>query len=313
MKFEHEPVLLQQCVHNLKIEPSGTYIDGTIGGAGHSIEIYRRLSSEGILVGIDRDSDAIEASRSRLSSLSGQAEFILENDNFRNMKAICERNNIRNVNGILLDLGISSHQVDQAERGFSYQKDAPLDMRMDRQQALNAEIIINEFSENDIRKIIQDYGEERWAARIASFIVDYRKKKKIETTLELVDIIKAAIPAKARREGPHPAKRTFQALRIAVNSELVILEETINDAVDLLKSGGRLCIITFHSLEDRIVKTEFKNKNELCRCSKKLPICVCGAVKTVEIITKKPIVASDEELKTNPRARSAKLRVAEKV
>lgn len=313
MKFEHKPVLLKECIDNLKIKPNGVYIDGTVGGAGHSVEIYKRLSSEGILVGIDRDSYAIEASRSRLSGSGGQAKFILENDNFKNMKAICEKNNIKNVDGILLDLGISSHQVDQGERGFSYQKDAPLDMRMDRQQALNAEIILNEFSENDIRKIIQDYGEERWAARIASFIVDYRKKKRIETTFELVDIIKAAIPAKARREGPHPAKRTFQALRIAVNNELGILEETIEDAVELLKSEGRLCIITFHSLEDRIVKTEFKNKSDPCKCSKKLPICVCGAVKTVEVITKKPIIASDEELKKNPRARSAKLRVAKKV
>ena len=313
MKFEHIPVMLNECIENLEIKPDGVYIDGTLGGAGHASEIYKRLGKNGILIGIDQDAYALEASKKRLEAIEGQARLIFVNRNFREIRRICSDFGIDGVDGILLDLGVSSHQLDEGERGFSYKTDAPLDMRMDRSSELDAEMIVNEFDENKLKVIIRDYGEEKWAARIASFIVEARKTKRINTTGELVDIIKAAIPSAARREGPHPAKRTFQAIRIAVNNELGILEGAINDAVSVLNNGGRLCIITFHSLEDRIVKNEFQKKIKPCTCPEKFPVCVCGNKPSAKSITRKPLTASENELEKNPRARSAKLRVVEKI
>lgn len=313
MEFKHKSVLLNECIENLNIKPNGTYLDGTIGGAGHSTEIYKRLGKGGTLIGLDQDAYALQVSRERLTKVESKAGFILENTNFENLKAVCEKNNYEKIDGILLDLGVSSYQLDEPERGFSYQYDAPLDMRMDRRNSLDAGILVNEYSEEEIRDIIREYGEEKWAARIAAFIVRQREKKRIETTFELVDIIKAAIPSAARREGPHPAKRTFQALRIAVNNELGILEKTIDDAVSVLNSGGRLCIITFHSLEDRIVKQSYQNKAKPCKCPSEFPICICGLKPEIEIISKKPVLPSEEEVEENSRSRSAKLRVLEKL
>jgi 16S rRNA (cytosine1402-N4)-methyltransferase len=313
MEFNHKPVLLDECLENLNIKPDGTYIDGTLGGAGHASQIYQRLGSGGTFLGFDQDSFALETSHKRLESLGGQARLILVNTNFKNIREVCGEREIDGVDGILMDLGVSSHQLDEAERGFSYQKEAPLDMRMDRSNPLSAEIIVNEYSEEEIKEIIREYGEEKWAARIASFIARERAKKRIETTLDLVDIIKAAIPSAARREGPHPAKRTFQAIRIAVNNELGILSQAIAGAVEVLKPGGRLCIITFHSLEDRIVKNEFQAKVNPCTCPPVFPVCVCKKARQAVPVSRKPIVPTDEEIETNPRARSAKLRVIEKL
>jgi 16S rRNA (cytosine1402-N4)-methyltransferase len=297
----------------LEIKPYGIYIDGTIGGAGHSVEIFRRLDSRGVLIGIDQDASAIEASRRRLEDLGLPARLILEKGNFKDIKNICFKHSVESVDGILLDLGVSSYQLDKMDRGFSYRQDAPLDMRMDRSNELNARRIVNEFSEKEIRDIIRNYGEERWASRIAAFIVNARKEKAIETTAQLVDIIKEAIPSAARRRGPHPAKRTFQALRIAVNDELGILDKTIGDAVSLLKAGGKLCIITFHSLEDRIVKKAFQKKALTCTCPSEYPICICKTKPEVEIITRRPITPSNTEKEENPRSRSAKLRIIRKL
>lgn len=313
MEFNHKPVLLEECIENLDIKPDGVYVDGTMGGAGHSSEIFKRLGPGGVLLGIDQDAFAVKTSHERLTTINGQARFILVNDNFVNIKEICRKNGIPEVDGVLLDLGVSSHQLDEAERGFSYQKDAPLDMRMDKRLELNAETIVNEYGEEEIKEIIRDYGEEKWASRIAAFIVRTRSEKRIRTTTELVDIIKAAIPSAARREGPHPAKRTFQALRIAVNNELGILQKAIEDAVSLLKPGGRLCIITFHSLEDRIVKNEFSKKVKPCTCPGDFPVCVCGKKPEAEHVTRKPLAPSEKETGENPRARSAKLRVIRKL
>lgn len=312
-EFSHKPVLLDECIENLGIKPDGIYLDGTLGGAGHSSEIYKRLNKEGTLVGLDQDAFALETSRGRLMKVNSEAKLILVNTNFKYMKNVCIENGIKGVDGILLDLGVSSHQLDEGERGFSYQHDAPLDMRMDRRQAVTAGTIINGYSEEKIRDIIRDFGEEKWASRIASFIVKARSEKPVETTGELVDIIKAAIPSAARRDGPHPAKRTFQAFRIAVNDELGILDETIEDAVSILNPGGRLAIITFHSLEDRIVKNEFQKKVQPCTCPSSFPVCVCGKKPLAEHISRKPIEASAKELEENPRARSAKLRVIRKL
>jgi 16S rRNA (cytosine1402-N4)-methyltransferase len=313
LEFNHKPVLLEECIENLDIKSNGIYIDGTLGGAGHAAEIYKRLGEGGILIGVDQDAFALEISSERLTSLNGQAGLIFENTNFINLKEVCRKNNIQAVDGILLDLGVSSHQLDEASRGFSYQKDADLDMRMDKKNSLTAEIIVNEYSEEKIKNIIRDNGEENWAVRIAQFIVEARKENRIKTTARLVEIIKAAIPSAARREGPHPAKRTFQALRIEVNNELGILEETIDNAIEVLKPGGRLCIITFHSLEDRIIKDTFKKKVKPCTCPPQFPICICGKKQSAEFVTRKPIISSEIELNENPRARSAKLRVIRKV
>ncbi|ABN52213.1 MAG TPA: 16S rRNA (cytosine(1402)-N(4))-methyltransferase RsmH [Hungateiclostridium thermocellum] len=313
MEFQHKPVLLEETISNLAIKPDGVYIDGTVGGAGHSGEILKRLDESGTLIGLDQDEFAIKTSQEKLVQINSKAKIILVNTNFVNIKEVCQKNNIESVDGILLDLGVSSHQLDEASRGFSYNKDAPLDMRMDRRGELTAKKIVNEYGREEIKRIIRDYGEEKWASRIAEFIVEARKKKEIETTGELVDIIKAAIPSSARRGGPHPAKRTFQALRIAVNNELGILAKTIEDGTELLKPGGRFCIITFHSLEDRIVKDEFNKKVNPCICPKQFPVCTCGRKPEGVLVNRKPIVPKEKELEENPRARSAKLRVLEKI
>lgn len=313
MEFKHKSVLLDECIEHLNINPAGIYIDGTIGGAGHSSEIYRRLNPEGLLIGLDQDSFAVETSITRLEEIKKDAGFKVINTNFKNILEACKTLGISEVDGILLDLGVSSHQLDEASRGFSYQHDAPLDMRMDRSSELSAYQVINEYPEQDIYRIIRDYGEEKWASRIAKFIVEARSNKPVETTLELVDIIKRAVPSSARRDGPHPAKRTFQAIRIAVNHELDVLSNVIEDCVTLLKGGGRLCIITFHSLEDRIVKIQFNNQVNPCTCPPSFPACVCGKKPRAVLVNKKPIVSSTAELDENPRSRSAKLRVLEKI
>lgn len=313
MEFKHKSVLLDECIENLNIQPNGIYVDGTIGGAGHSSEIYKRLNSEGLLIGLDQDMFAVETSTKRLEEVGSEAKFRVVNTNFKNIFKACEELKVERVDGILLDLGVSSHQLDEASRGFSYQHDAPLDMRMDRNQRLSAYEVINQYSEQEIYRIIRDYGEEKWASRIAKFIVEAREKQPIKTTYELVDIIKRAVPSAARRDGPHPAKRTFQAIRIAVNDELNILNNTIEDCVALLKPGGRLCIITFHSLEDRIVKIQFNKEVNPCTCPVSFPACVCGKKPRAVLVNRKPIVSSQEELETNPRARSAKLRVLERI
>ncbi|MHB8061855.1 MAG: 16S rRNA (cytosine(1402)-N(4))-methyltransferase RsmH [Ruminiclostridium sp.] len=313
MEFKHKAVLLDECIEHLNINPEGIYIDGTIGGAGHSSEIYRRLNSKGCLLGLDQDSFAVETSTKRLEEIKAEANFKVVNTNFKNVRRACEELGIKEVNGILLDLGVSSHQLDEASRGFSYQNNAPLDMRMDRNSELSAYQIINEYSEQEIYRIIRDFGEENWASRIAKFIVEARAIQPIETTYALVDIIKRAVPSAARRDGPHPAKRTFQAIRIAVNHELDILNNTIEDCVSLLKSGGRLCIITFHSLEDRIVKVQFNKQVNPCTCPPSFPVCICGKKSKATLVNRKPIISTEEELEENPRSRSAKLRVLQKI
>jgi 16S rRNA (cytosine1402-N4)-methyltransferase len=313
MNYSHTPVLLDECIKMLDIKSNGIYIDGTIGGAGHSTRIIEKLGSGGVLIGLDKDEDAIKASKQRLTNIKSNTKIILRNCSFKHMMDICNENGINQVDGILLDLGVSSYQLEKGDRGFSYNKDAALDMRMDKNQALTAEIIINEYDEKEIARIIREYGEERWALRIARFIAEERKRKRISTTVELVNIIKSAIPASARRRGPHPAKRTFQALRITVNDELATLKESIGIAVSILKQEGRLCIISFHSLEDRIVKKEFLSIANLCECPEKFTQCIGDKKPGAIIITKKPIVPTKEEQEGNARARSAKLRVLEKI
>ena len=310
MEFNHVSVLLNECLEALNIKENGIYVDGTLGGAGHSSEILKRLSNEGRLIGIDQDTDALKAAKERLKDYSN-VTFV--HSNFSNIENVLNNLNIDGVDGILMDLGVSSYQLDEGERGFSYMKDAPLDMRMNRENDFSAYNVVNEYSEEDLYRIIRDYGEEKFAKRIASFIVENRQEKNIETTLELVEIIKNAIPAKARREGPHPAKRTFQAIRIEVNSELSILNKTIEDGVEKLNKGGRMAIITFHSLEDRIVKNKFRDLAVSCRCPKEFPVCVCGEKAKVKIISRKAIEPTKEEVEVNPRSRSAKLRVIEKL
>ena len=310
MEFNHVSVLLNECLEGLNIKENGIYVDGTLGGAGHSSEILKRLSKEGRLIGIDQDTDALKAAKERLKDYSN-VTFV--HSNFSSIENVLNNLNIDGVDGILMDLGVSSYQLDEGERGFSYMKDAPLDMRMNRENDFSAYNVVNEYSEEDLYRIIRDYGEEKFAKRIASFIVENRQEKNIETTLELVEIIKNAIPAKARREGPHPAKRTFQAIRIEVNSELSILNKTIEDGVEKLNKGGRMAIITFHSLEDRIVKNKFRDLAVSCRCPKEFPVCVCGEKAKVKVISRKAIEPTKEEVDINPRSRSAKLRVIEKL
>lgn len=310
MDFKHVSVLLDECIEGLNIKKNGIYVDGTMGGAGHSSEIVKRLSNNGCLIGIDQDTNALKASSERLSAYDN-VKYV--HSNFCNIKEVLGNISIEKVDGILLDLGVSSHQLDVAERGFSYMQDAPLDMRMNREVSFTAKNVVNEYSKSELQRIISEFGEDRWASRIAEFIVKAREDKEVETTFELVDIIKAAIPASARRDGPHPAKRTFQAIRIEVNREIDILEKAVNDCLDVLNENGRLCIITFHSLEDRIVKNVYRRRENPCTCPPSFPICVCENKKEIKIITRKPIAPSEEELEVNPRSRSAKLRVAEKI
>lgn len=310
MKFEHIPVLLNETIEGLNIKSDGIYVDGTLGGAGHSLEIVKRLTT-GKLIGIDQDLNAIEKSKEVLKDYLDK--IVLIHSNYSNIKEIMSDLNIERVDGILLDLGVSSHQLDEGERGFSYNKDAPLDMRMNTDSNFTAWDVVNKYSEKELERIIFNYGEEKWAKRIAKFIVEARNTKTIDTTLELVDLIKKAIPKKVRMEGHHPAKKTFQAIRIEVNNELKVLEESIPTMVRQLNKSGRLCIITFHSLEDRIVKKAFIELNKDCICPPELPVCVCDKEKEIEIITKKPIVPSNEEMDRNPRSRSSKLRIAERV
>jgi len=311
MEFEHRTVLLDETVEHLKVKPEGIYVDATLGGGGHSLEIVKKLDGGGTLIGIDRDQNAIRAAGKRLEAYSGRT--VLMHGNFRDIAALIKGCGIAFVDGIVMDLGVSSHQLDEGERGFSYMQDAPLDMRMDRGQALSAREVVNGYDQDRLALIIAGYGEERWAKRIADFIVRERKRAPIETTGQLVEVIKAAIPAGARRKGPHPAKRTFQALRIEVNDELGILERAIKDGVDLLKEGGRICVITFHSLEDRKVKRTFRQMENPCTCPPGAPICVCGKEPVVKVVTRKPVVPKEKEINKNPRARSAGLRVAEKL
>lgn len=312
MKFEHISVLLNECIEGLNIVPDGIYVDCTLGGGGHSSHIVEKLNKGGTLIGIDQDANAIKAANERLKDYAN-VEYV--RDNFSNIKNIIENLGLgqESINGFLLDLGVSSHQLDEADRGFSYKHNAPLDMRMDQRQSLSAYVVVNEYSADKLTHIIKEYGEERWAKRIAEFIVNERKTKPIATTFDLVSVIKKAVPKGARADGPHPAKRTFQAIRIEVNNELGILESTVNDMIDLLKPKGRICIITFHSLEDRIVKNVFRNLENPCTCPRDFPVCVCGKKPKAKVITRKPILPSQEELEYNHRAHSAKLRIVEKL
>lgn len=309
IEYNHMPVLLNECIRGLMIRPDGVYVDGTLGGGGHSLEILKRLTT-GRLIGIDRDEAAILAARARIA-LSG-ARFQAVRANFHDIDDILAQFNITSIDGALIDLGVSSHQLDSPERGFSYHEDAPLDMRMDLNQELSARKVVNLWPEADIARALTEYGEERWAKRIARFIVERRARAPIETTGQLVSVIDAAIPKSVRhKDASHPARRTFQAIRIAVNDELKPLEAALRAFAHRLKPGGRLCVIAFHSLEDRIVKNTFASLARPCTCPADFPVCVCGKVPRVRVITRKPITASAEELETNPRARSATLRISE--
>ena len=310
MEFAHRPVLLWECIEGLNIRPDGIYVDGTLGRGGHSEEIAKRLTT-GKLISIDQDQQAIDEAGRRLAPYGDKV--ILVKDNFRNTAAILDRMGITGVDGMLFDLGVSSPQLDDAERGFSYMNDAPLDMRMDRASTLTAYHVVNQWTEMELKRILRDYGEERCAGRIAAKICRVREEKPIETTLELVDVIRSAMPAAALREKQHPAKRSFQAIRIAVNDELGSVEDMIRTVPDKLNVGGRLCVISFHSLEDRIVKNGIAARENGCTCPREAPICTCGFVQTLRNVTRKPIVSGPQELEENPRARSAKLRVAERV
>lgn len=308
--FKHTSVLLAESLEGLKIKPEGIYVDGTLGGGGHAEEICRQLSDKGTLIGIDRDRDALDAAEARLKPYNCKKIFV--QSNYAEIKEILKELNISGIDGALLDLGVSSFQLDNAKRGFSYMQEAPLDMRMNRDDGFTAYEVVNNYSQKELTRIITRYGEERWAARIAAFIDKERKKGPIENTFQLVEIIKAAIPAAARREGPHPAKRTFQAIRIEVNDELGQLEKAVAAFCDVLNEGGRFCVITFHSLEDRIVKEIIQQRLDPCTCPKDFPQCVCGKEPDIVKITRKPTTPGELELEENPRSRSAKLRVVEK-
>lgn len=313
VEFAHKSVLLKECIDGLNIKSDGIYVDGTLGGAGHSSEILKRLGQGGLLVGIDQDAEAIAFASKRLEGVETEGSYKVVKTNFVNLIEACKECNVTKADGILLDLGVSSYQFDNGDRGFSYRFDAPLDMRMDRgSEGITAAEVINQYPVNDLIRIIRNYGEEKWAVRIVKMIDAVRKDKPIETTFQLVDIIKAAIPAAARREGGHPAKRTFQAIRIEVNHELEVLEKALTDAIEVLAPGGRLCVITFHSLEDRMVKQCFKKAENPCECPKDFPVCVCGKKSLGKCITSKPIISGQEELEENPRAQSAKLRIFER-
>lgn len=311
MEFKHKSVLLYETVDELNIKPDGIYVDGTLGGGGHSYEIAGRLSEGGRLIGIDQDEDAIKAASKRLEPYMDRVTIV--RNNYCNMDKVLDELGIDKVDGIMLDLGVSSYQLDAADRGFTYNVDTALDMRMDQRQEITAKDIVNEYSEFDLYRIIRDYGEDRFAKNIAKHIVAARQVKPIETTFELNDIIKAAIPMKVRATGGHPSKRTYQAIRIELNKELEVLENSIDMMIDRLKPEGRLCIITFHSLEDRIVKTRFRNNENPCTCPPSFPACVCGKVPKGRVITRKPVVPTDEEINENSRSKSSKLRVFERV
>ena len=310
MEFKHQSVLLSECMESLNIRPDGIYVDGTLGGGGHSYEICRRLSDKGRLIGIDQDEAAIEAVLVRLGEF--KEKVTISRSNYCNMRAELTKLHITAVDGILLDLGVSSYQLDNAERGFTYREDAPLDMRMDQRQEMTARDIVNGYSESDLYRIIRDYGEDKFDKNIAKHIVSARSEKPLETTGELIQVIKAAIPMKVRAVGGHPAKRTFQAIRIELNRELDVLKDSLGDMIDLLDDGGRIAVITFHSLEDRIVKNIFKENEDPCICPKEFPVCVCGRKSKGKVITRKPIVPSEEELLENKRSKSSKLRVFER-
>ena len=307
MEFKHKSVLLFETIDNLDIKPNGIYVDGTLGGGGHSFQILKQLGDGGRLIGIDQDEDALKAAGERLAIFEDKVTMV--RSNYCHMKQVLADLGIDKVSGIVLDLGVSSYQLDEPERGFTYREDVPLDMRMDRRNPKTAKNIVNEYSEMELYRIIRDFGEDKFAKNIAKHIVAAREKKEIETTGELIEIIKTAIPAKVRATGGHPAKKTFQAIRIELNAELEVLQNSLDEMIDLLEDGGRICIITFHSLEDRIVKTIYKTNENPCTCPSHFPVCVCGKKSKGKVITRKPIVPSDEELEYNSRAKSSKLRV----
>ena len=310
MEFVHKSVLLNETIDGLNIQPDGIYVDGTLGGGGHAYEVCRRLGDKGSIVGIDQDAAAIEAAGNRLKDFGEKVTIV--RSNYCDMKTKLHELGIDKVDGIVLDLGVSSYQLDTAERGFSYREDAPLDMRMDTRQKMTARDIVNDYEEMELYRVIRDYGEDKFAKNIAKHIVAARKVKPIETTGELTEIIRASIPMKYQKKSGHPAKRTFQAIRIELNRELEVLKDSLDDMIDLLNPGGRLCIITFHSLEDRIVKSAFRKNENPCTCPSDFPVCVCGKVSKGSILTRKPILPSEEEMEENSRAKSAKLRIFER-
>ena len=310
MEFVHKSVLLNETIDGLNIQPDGIYVDGTLGGGGHAYEVCRRLGDKGSIVGIDQDAAAIEAASIRLKDFGEKVTIV--RSNYCDMKSKLHELGIDKVDGIVLDLGVSSYQLDTAERGFSYREDAPLDMRMDTRQKMTARDIVNDYEEMELYRVIRDYGEDKFAKNIAKHIVAARKVKPIETTGELTEIIRASIPMKYQKKSGHPAKRTFQAIRIELNRELEVLKDSLDDMIDLLNPGGRLCIITFHSLEDRIVKSAFRKNENPCTCPSDFPVCVCGKVSKGSILTRKPILPSEEEMEENSRTKSAKLRIFER-
>lgn len=310
MEFKHKSVLLNECIEGLNIKKDGIYVDGTLGGGGHSYEILRKLSPNGRLIGIDRDKDALNAASKKLNEFNN---FTTVHDNHANILEILKNLGIQGVDGILLDLGVSSYQLDEASRGFSYMNDAPLDMRMNREDKISAYEVVNNYSEEKLSRIFFDYGEERYSKSIAKKICKVREENKISTTLELVEVIKKAMPGSALNEKQHPAKRVFQAIRIEVNEELTKLKQAVEDSIKALNNGGRLAIITFHSLEDKIVKHTYEDMQGRCTCPKDFPVCVCNYISYGRIVNKKPIISNEEELKENPRARSAKLRIFERI
>lgn len=311
MEFKHISVLLEETIEGLNIKPDGIYVDGTLGGGGHSFHIYEKLDENGRLIGIDQDEDAISAATKRLEPFKERVTIV--RSNYEKMKSVLEELQIEKVDGILLDLGVSSFQLDDQTRGFTYmEENAMLDMRMDQRQSMTAKDIVNDYSESDLFRMIRDYGEDRFAKNIAKHIVQRRQERPIETTGELVEIIRQSIPMKIQVTGGHPAKRTFQAIRIELNRELSVLEDTLDEMIDLLNPGGRICVITFHSLEDRIVKTIFKRNEDPCTCPREFPVCICGKKSKGKVISRKPILPSEEEMNQNTRAKSAKLRIFER-
>ena len=311
MAFKHISVLLYETVDGLNVRPDGIYVDATLGGGGHAFEVCSRLGGKGRFIGIDQDADAIEAAKKRLEGFGEKVTII--RSNYRDMKPQLQKRGIDSVDGIVVDLGVSSYQLDTADRGFSYRVDAPLDMRMDQRQEMTARDIVNDYSEADLYRVIRDYGEERFAKNIAKHIVEARQKAPVETTGQLNEIIRRSIPMKIQKTSGHPSKRTFQAIRIELNSELEVLKCSLDDMIDMLRPGGRICIITFHSLEDRIVKSTFRKNEDPCICPANFPVCVCGRTSKGKVITRKPILPSEEEMESNSRSKSAKLRIFERI